>query len=244
MQHAARELTAPGEFVAGGPAKAECPRRGAHIDHQGQSQQFGQGHPLAHLPSWPCSMGPSCSIRTGGASWLSDSSSSRCPPSCRKMVAAAFGSSSCLCKRGLPLDAVGDDVQEPLAVGHVVRVAGLDRFPGVPARVGCRKPERAGQPGPAGRRGGRPASCRTTCGRPEPGARRSRGIRGGGLCPCRLPGAGPAGRSWAGCRSGASSRRSASTARTAARRRAGRRARPGHRWQPGGSRRGAWSGTW
>jgi len=45
---------------------------------------------------------------------------------------------------GLPLDAVGDDVQQPLPVGHVVRVAGLDRLPGVPARVGCRKPERAG----------------------------------------------------------------------------------------------------
>src|SRR5208282_2340243 len=47
-----------------------------------------------------------------------------------------------------PLDAVGDDVQEPLAVGHVVRVAGFDRFPGVPARISCRNPERAGKPGP------------------------------------------------------------------------------------------------
>ncbi len=79
---------------------------------------------------------------------LSDSVSSRCPPRCRKMVSAAFGSSSCLCKRGLPLDAVCDDVQEPLAVGHVVRVAGLDRFPAVPGRVGCRNPERAGDPCP------------------------------------------------------------------------------------------------
>ena len=49
----------------------------------------------------------------------------------------------------MPLDAVGDDVQEPLPVRHVIRVAGLDRFPGVPGRVGCRKPERAGQPSPA-----------------------------------------------------------------------------------------------
>ena len=64
------------------------------------------------------------------------------------MVSAAFGSSSCLCKRGLPLDAVGDDVQEPLTVGHVVRVAGFDRFPGVPARISCWNPERAGKPGP------------------------------------------------------------------------------------------------
>jgi len=48
----------------------------------------------------------------------------------------------------LPLDAVGDDVQEALPVGHVVRVAGLDRLPGVPGRVSCREPERAGQPGP------------------------------------------------------------------------------------------------
>jgi hypothetical protein len=44
------------------------------------------------------------------------------------MLTAAFGFSSCLSQRGLPLDAVGDDVQEPLPVGHVVRVAGLDRL--------------------------------------------------------------------------------------------------------------------
>ena len=48
----------------------------------------------------------------------------------------------------MPLNAVGDDVQEPLPVGHVVWIAGRDRFPGVPGRVCCRKPERAGQPGP------------------------------------------------------------------------------------------------
>src|SRR6266568_3787521 len=35
------------------------------------------------------------------------------------------------------------------AVGHVVGVGGFDRFPGVGARVGCRKSERAGEPGPA-----------------------------------------------------------------------------------------------
>src|SRR5271157_5252968 len=104
MQHAARELTAPGEFVSSGSAKPECPRRRAHVDHQGQGQQLGQGQPLAHLPSRPCSMEP--------------------------------------------LDAVGDDVQEPLTVGHVVRVAGFDRFPGVPARISCRNPQRAGEPGP------------------------------------------------------------------------------------------------
>ena len=45
------------------------------------------------------------------------------------------------------MNAVGDDVQQPLARGHMVRVAGPDRFPGVAAGVGCRKPEHAGQPG-------------------------------------------------------------------------------------------------
>ncbi len=44
---------------------------------------------------------------------------------------------------GLPLDAVSDDVQEPLAVRHVVQVTRFDRFPGVAAGVGCRKSERA-----------------------------------------------------------------------------------------------------
>ena len=62
------------------------------------------------------------------------------PPSCRKI--GLGGSAPGQVEGGLPLDAVGDDVQEPLPVGHVVRVAGLDRFPAVPARVGCRKPER------------------------------------------------------------------------------------------------------
>ena len=38
-------------------------------------------------------------------------------------------------------------MQEPLAVGHVVVVARLDRFPGVPGWVGCRKTEHPGQPG-------------------------------------------------------------------------------------------------
>ena len=164
------------------------------------------------------------------------------PAGCRKV---GFGCSAAgQFEGGLPLDAVGDDVQEPLAVGHVVVVAGVDGFPGVAGWVGCRKPERAGQPGPCGRRGGRRGSCRTICGRPGRGARRSRGTRGGGPCPCRRPVAGRAGGSWAGCRSGASSRRSASTARSAGRRRAARRGRPGRRWRPGGSRRGAWSGTW
>ena len=60
---------------------------------------------------------------------------------------AVSSSSARLFECGLPLDAVGDDVQQPLAGGHVVRVAGFDRFPGVAAGVGCRKSEHAGQPG-------------------------------------------------------------------------------------------------
>jgi hypothetical protein len=45
------------------------------------------------------------------------------------------------------MDAVGDDVQQSLAGGHVVRIAGPDRLPAVPAGVGCRNPEHAGEPG-------------------------------------------------------------------------------------------------
>src|ERR1035441_563026 len=70
-------------------------------------------------------------------------SSSR-PPGCRKI--GPGGSSAALVEGGLPLDAVGDDVQEPLAGWHVVGVAGFDGFPGVPAGVGCRKSEHPGEP--------------------------------------------------------------------------------------------------
>ena len=45
-----------------------------------------------------------------------------------------------------PVHPVGDDVQQPLPGGHVVLVPGLDQFPGVPVRVGCRKTEGFGQP--------------------------------------------------------------------------------------------------
>jgi hypothetical protein len=38
-------------------------------------------------------------------------------------------------------------MEQPLAVGHVVGVAGFDWFPGVAAGVGCRKAECAGEPG-------------------------------------------------------------------------------------------------
>src|ERR1035441_9954136 len=71
-------------------------------------------------------------------------SSSR-PPGCRKI--GPGGSSAGLVEGGLPLDAVGDDMEEPLAGWHVVGVAGLDGFPGVPGGVGCRKPEHPGEPG-------------------------------------------------------------------------------------------------
>jgi len=51
-----------------------------------------------------------------GSQRLSDSPSSCRRPSCRRTV-TAFGLSSCLCKRGLPLDAVSDDVQQPRPLG-------------------------------------------------------------------------------------------------------------------------------
>ena len=44
----------------------------------------------------------------------------------------------------MPSLPVGDDVQEPLAVGHVVVVAGLDGFPGVAGRVGHPGSRRSG----------------------------------------------------------------------------------------------------
>ena len=243
MQHAARELTAPGEFVACGPAKPERPRRGADVDHQGQSQQLGQGHPLAHLPSWPYSMGPRSSILTGGPSGfrilcrhaaLPAAERWATPPSARRLASASAAChwmrSATTCSSRWP---GGMWSGSPGLTGsQLYRVGSVAGSPSIPVARPC------------GRRGGRPASCRTTCGRPGRGARRSRGTRGGGPCPCSSPGAGRAGRSWAGCRSGASSRRSANTARTGARRRAARRGRPGRRWRPGGSRRGAWSGTW
>jgi hypothetical protein len=77
-----------------------------------------------------------------------------------------------------------------LAIGRGRRrhAAAAARVPCDPGRWARRIPRRTG-PGqlpkhracsaasPAGRRGGRPASCRTTCGRPGPGARCSRGDR-------------------------------------------------------------------
>src|ERR1019366_1001815 len=68
-------------------------------------------------------------------------------PGCRKI--GPGGSSAGLVEGGLPLDAVGDDVQESLAGWHVVGVAGFDGFPGVAGGVGCRKSEHPGEPGPA-----------------------------------------------------------------------------------------------
>ena len=167
------------------------------------------------------------------------------PPGCRKLgrcLAAGSGSGQGEC--GVPALPVGDDVQQPLGGGHVVGVAGGDGFPGVAGRVG--RGESRGFPGAigGGRRGGRRGSCRTTCGRPGRGARRSRGARGGALCLGSARGAGPAGGSWAGRRSAASSRTSASTARSAAPRPAVPRAPAGRGSALGGSRRRAWSGTW
>src|ERR1700760_651308 len=67
-----------------------------------------------------------------------DRRSSRCPPSCRKLWAwrpeacAAPG----FCEGGVPVLAVGDDVEEAAGVFHVVGVVGGDGFPGVLAGVG------------------------------------------------------------------------------------------------------------
>ena len=142
---------------------------------------------------------------------------------------------SSLSKCGLPSGAVGDGVQQPPGVVHVIRVGRRDQLP---ARTGPgRLPKHRASSGaiPCGRRGGRPGSCRTTCGRPAPGARHSRSDRSRGPCSCTGRAPGRAGRSWAGCRSGASSRTAASTAGTAAPRPAGPHARAGRRcrrwWQ-------------
>jgi hypothetical protein len=69
---------------------------------------------------------------------------------------------------------------------------------------------------PAGRLGGRPASCPTTCGRQVPAARHNPGGHSGAPCRCRHREPGRGEGSWAGCRSAASSHTSASRARTAA----------------------------
>lgn len=83
--------------------------------------------------------------RSAALSQLDLVGSSCGPPVCRKFV---LGSSSArLFQCGLPLDAVSDDMQQPLAGGHAVRVARLDRLPAVPARVGCQKSEHAREPG-------------------------------------------------------------------------------------------------
>ena len=70
---------------------------------------------------------------------LQFSRSSCRPPRCRKIW--GWGLSAPLSRLGfgqggVPLLAVGDDVQEAAGVFHVVGVAGCDRFPGVAGRVG------------------------------------------------------------------------------------------------------------
>ena len=50
-----------------------------------------------------------------------------------------MGSSTGLVECLEPAHPVGDDVQQPLGMGHVVAVPELDGFPGVPIRVSCRK---------------------------------------------------------------------------------------------------------
>ena len=134
-------------------------------------------------------------------------------------------------------------VLSAIGAGQRRHAASAERGPCDPGRTGRPVPRRTG-PGrlpkhrgsaaasPCGRRGGRPASCRTTCGRPGPAARHSRGDRRRELCPCTGREPGPAGRSWAGCRTAASSSTAASTADTAARRPAGRRDHAALRWWP------------
>ena len=94
-----------------------------------------------------------------------------------------------------------------------------------------------------GRRGGRPASCRTICGRSARDGRRSRGTHGGAPCPCTPRAAGPSSRSWAGSRSAANWSRPVSRVPSAAPQRAARHGPPERRCRARGSRRAAWSGT-
>ena len=151
-----------------------------------------------------------------------------------------LGSSSGLGERGLPSGAVGDSMQQPPRVLHMVRVRWARRVPRrtepgqLPEHRACSRAS------PCGRPGDQPASCRTTCGTPGPAARRSRGDRRHAPCPCSSPAPGPAGRPWAGCRTAASSRTAASTAAIAALPPALRCERAGRRSGPGGSRPPAW----
>ena len=148
--------------------------------------------------------------------------------------------------RRVPVSHASGRRQRAAAVpgGHVVLVAGLDGFPGVAGRVGCRKTERLSQPGfpvsaVVGQRLAGPLAGDQHA--PPGVAEVFAAVR---LALARAQAAGPAWRSWAGCRSAASSRTSASTAPTAAPQRAGRRAPAGRRCRAGGSRPPAWSGTW
>src|SRR6516162_7303943 len=71
---------------------------------------------------------------------------SRRPPSCRTIVATDLGSVSGLGECGLPSGTVGDSMQQPPRVIHMVRIARHDQLPGMTGRVGCRNTERGKEP--------------------------------------------------------------------------------------------------
>ena len=157
---------------------------------------------------------------------------------------ASWRSSSGFGECGLPSDAVGDDVQQPPGVVHVVGVGRGDGFPGVPGRVGCRNTERRQQPvlavgavvgqGLAGPLAGDQD--------PAPGVAEVIGVVGLALAPAGRQ----AGPGVLGLDAVAEPVRARRRARLVPQRlgQPRRRGPAGRRCRPGGSRRPAWSGTW
>jgi len=75
--------------------------------------------------------------------------SSRRPPRCRLIsVQGDRCSVPGLRQCRLPSKAVGHDMQQPLAVGHVVQITWPDGLPGVASRIGCRNTKHGQQPVP------------------------------------------------------------------------------------------------
>ena len=139
---------------------------------------------------------------------------------------------------------VGDGVQQPPGVVHVVRVARRDGLPGVAGRVGCRNTERPQQPvlavGPVV--GQRLAGPLAGDQHPAPGVAEVIGVVGLALAPA----GGQAGPGVLGLDAVAEPVRAPRRARLVPQ----RLGQPGgmrplrRRCRPGGSRRPAWSGTW
>ena len=226
MQHAARELAAPGQLVAGGAAEAERPGSSSDVHDQRQREQLGQGHPFTGLPSVPYSLKSRHNRRAEGIGGFGIPGHHAALP-----VAERSGGSVqqllCVWLRRARLASGAGRRRRGASAGRGPCDPG-QREQLAPRRTGRgRLPKRRGSAAaiPCGRPGGRPGSCQTTCGNTAPADPRSRGDRRRGPCPYSIRGPDRAGRSSAGCRSGASSRTAASTAASAVPQPAGRRDR-------------------